>query len=112
MVNSLDLEEIPRFAQSGAILSEEYKIDLPMCFLHVIGQLPPSSSKIKVDGLCGLGQEPSEFSLVYPKDCGYKFKIYQHIDPEIIIESKFLNQACACHKPGVCRPQASTCLVS
>ena len=67
MVNSLDLEEIPRFAQSGAILSEEYKISLPMCFLHVIGQLHASSSKIKVDGLCGLGQESSEFSLVSPK---------------------------------------------
>ena len=76
--------------QFGALLSEEYQTDLPMCFVHVIKQLPSSSSKIKVDGLCGLGQESSEFSLLSPTEYGYKFKTYQHIKPHIIAESKFL----------------------
>ena len=77
-------------AQPGIILKEEYKIDLPMCFVHVIGQLLRSSSKLKVDGLCGLGKESSEFSLLSPKKYGYNFKDYQHVEPYIFIESKVL----------------------
>ena len=58
-----------------------------MCFLRVIGKLSPSSSLLKVDGLCGIEQESSEFSLAFPTKHGYKFEIYQHIDP-CIIESE------------------------
>ena len=89
MVNSLNLRVFQHVAQSGVILNEKYKIDLPMCFVHVIGQLSTSSSRLKVDVLCGLEQESSEFSLVSPTKYVYNFKDYQHIEPEIIFESKF-----------------------
>ena len=90
MVNSLDLRVSRHTFPSGAILHEEYKISLPMCFIHVIGQLSSSSSKLKVDGLCGLEQQSSEFSLLSPKEHGNKFETYHPTDPHIITEGTFL----------------------
>ena len=66
-------------SQSGYNAIENF----PMCFFYIFGKLSPSSSKIKVDGLSGVRQEPSEFSLVSPMEYGYKFEIYQHIKPYI-----------------------------
>ena len=37
--------------------------------------------------MCGVNEESSEFSLASPEEYGYKFEIYQHIEPDII-ESK------------------------
>ena len=90
VVNSLDLRVSQHTLQSGAILHEEYKISLPMCFIHVIGELSSSSSKLKVDGLRGLEQQSSEFSLLSPKHYSYKFEAYQPTDPHIITEGMFL----------------------
>ena len=62
-----------------------------MCFIHIKGELSTSSSKLKIHGLCGLGQESSEFSLASPTEYGYKFDIYQHVQPHIedITQSKY-----------------------
>ena len=57
------------------------------CSLNIIGKLSPLSSKLKVVGMCGVNEESSEFSLASPEEYGYKFEIYQHIEPDII-ESK------------------------
>ena len=61
-----------------------------MCFIHIKGELSTSSSKLKIHGLCGLRQESSEFSLASPTEYGYKFDVYQHIQPHIedVTESK------------------------
>ena len=61
------------------------------CYLHIIGKLAPSSSRLEVDGLCGVRQESSEFSLASPTEHGYKFKIYRHIEPAFI-KSKLLTR--------------------
>ena len=54
-----------------------------MCFLYINGRLSPSSSKLKVKGLCGVQHQSFEFSLDSPTEYGYKFENYKHIEPEI-----------------------------
>ena len=62
-----------------------HEINFPMwCSLNIIEKLSPSSSKLKVDGLCGVSQESSEFSLASPTEHGYKFETYEHVEPDII----------------------------
>ena len=62
-----------------------HEINFPMwCSLNIIGKLSPSSSKLKVVGMCGVNEESSEFSLTSPEEHGYKFEIYQHVEPDII----------------------------
>ena len=58
------------------------------CSLNIIGKLSPSSSKLKVDGLCGVRGESSEFSLASPTEYGYKFETYEHVVESGIIESE------------------------
>ena len=35
-----------------------------------------------------MAQESSEFNLAYPTEFGYKFEVYDHIDPQIVLQSK------------------------
>ena len=58
------------------------------CFLNIIGKLSASSSKLRVDGLCGINQESSEFSLASPTEHGYKFETYEHVVKPVIIKSE------------------------
>ena len=66
---------------------EEHEICFPLCFIYIIGKLSASSSKLKVDGLCCVGQESSEFNLASPTENNYKFEIYQHIQPHVVNKS-------------------------
>ena len=63
------------------------EVNFPMwCSLNIIGKLSPSSSILKVDGLCGARKESSEFSLASPTEhvlC-YNFEIYKYIEPSVI----------------------------
>ena len=73
---------------------EEREICFPMCFIYINGNLSSSSSILKVNGLHGIGQESSEFSLVSPTEYGYKFEIYQRMQPQIEpgIKNIFVNK--------------------
>ena len=69
------------------MIVERHEINFPMwCSLYIIGKLSPSSSKLKVDGLCGVGRESSEFSLASPTEHG--FEIYDHVAKPVIIKSE------------------------
>lgn len=68
--------------------NEEYEINIPMCFIHVIRKLSSSSSILKVDGLCGMECKSSEFSLAFPTEHGYRFEIYEHVEAQIITNCK------------------------
>ena len=73
-------------------MAEWHEINFPTwCSLNVIGKLSPSSSKLKVDGLCGVSQESSEFSLASPTEYGYKFEKYDHVAKPVIIKSELYN---------------------
>ena len=62
-----------------------HEINFPTwCSLNIIGKLSPSSSKLKVEGLCGIKEESSEFSLASPIEYGYKFEAYEHVEPVIV----------------------------
>ena len=61
------------------------------CSLYIIGKLSPSSSKLKVDGLCSTSKESAEFSLVSPKEYDYKFKKFSHVAKPGIIKSELFN---------------------
>ena len=70
---------------------EKYEVNFPMSFLYINGKSSSSSSKMKVNGLCGVGQEFSEFSLLSPTEYDYKFEKYEHIKPHIT-KSKFKSE--------------------
>ena len=58
-----------------------HEVNFPMwCSLNIIGKLSPSSSILKVDGLCSVRKESSEFSLASPTE----FEIYRYIEPSVI----------------------------
>ena len=52
------------------------------------------SSRLQVNGLCGIAQESSEFNLAFPTEHGYRFEVYDHTDPQIVKKSKMRFSYC------------------
>lgn len=88
----MDLILLGNDTQSGSnddsLVENEYLTNFPRCVLLINGKLSLISSKLRVNGLCGIAQESSEFNLAYPTEFGYKFEVYDHIDPQIVLQSK------------------------
>ena len=60
----------------------------PRCLLFIYGKLPSTSSRLRVNGLCGIAKESSEFNLAFPTKFGYRFEVYDHTNPRIVKKSK------------------------
>lgn len=78
-----------------------FEISFPMSFFYIIGNLSSSSSKLTVNGLCGIGQDSSEFSLGSPTEHRSKFESYDHIEPQII-ESELINSYVFTYAVHIC----------
>lgn len=91
-VDCVDLTSLGNDTQSGnnddSLVENEYVTKFPRCLLIINGKLSITSSRLKVNGLCGVAKESSEFNLAFPTESGYRFELYDHIDPHIIITSK------------------------
>ena len=73
------------------MIVEWLEINFPTwCSLNIIGKLSPLSGEVIVDGLCGIDQESSEFSLASPTEHGYKFETYELVEP-VIVKSELFN---------------------
>lgn len=69
-------------------VNKQYVNGFPLCLLVISARLSPSSSSLKVNGLCGIRQESSEFSLASPTECVYKFEICEPTEPHVEKKSK------------------------
>ena len=91
-VDYLNLTSLVNDTQSGnndgSLVENEYLTYFPRCLLLINGKLSVTSSRLKVNGLCGIEKESSEFNLAFPTESGYKFEVYDHTDPHIISKSK------------------------
>ena len=89
----MDLRISKNITLSGCKMNktESCKVNFPMSFLYMIGKSTRSLYKMRVDGLRGVAQESSEFSLLSPAEHDYKFEKYEHIEP-YITKSEFKSE--------------------
>ena len=91
-VDNIDLKLLGKDTQSGSnddgSVENEYLTSFSRCVLLINGKLSLTSSRLRVNGLRGIAQESTEFNLAFPTESGYRFEVYDHIDPNIIRKSK------------------------